>query len=117
MNKCLLAFSFGFISCSAYAVVPTEDYGGHIRATVYNFDNINFTEIKNTPADEYWFDNSVVFIDDFSDWQSWIADVHFNTNVSLRIKNLGMSNNGEKLKRQIIIKFTLVTTMQRIVKK
>ena len=62
-----------------------------------DFDNFNFTEIKDTVADEYWFDNSVVFIDDFSDWQNWVADVHFGTNVSLRIKNLSMANNGEKL--------------------
>ena len=97
MNKYLIFLLFVFFGFNANALVPIQDMGTYTKAVVYNRDNINFTEIKDTVADEYWFDNSVVFIDDFSDWQNWIADVHFKTNVSLRIKNLSMSNNREKL--------------------
>ncbi|MBR5355090.1 MAG: autotransporter domain-containing protein [Alphaproteobacteria bacterium] len=97
MNKYLISFLFVSACFNVYALVPVEDMGTYTKATIYNYDYINFTEIKNTVANEYWFDNSVVFIEDFSDWQNWVANVHFGTNVYFRIKNLGMSNNGEKL--------------------
>lgn len=97
MNKYLIFLLFVFFGFNAFALVPVQDMGTYTKAVIYDRDNINFTEIRDTVAYRYEFANSVVFIDDFSDWQNWVANVDFGSNVSLRIKNLGMLNNGEKL--------------------
>ena len=97
MNKYLISFLVVFIITDACADVSTQIWGTQTVALVYNNDYIDLQEIQNISADKYKFDNSVVYINNLSDWQNWIADVEFLTNVSLRIKNLGMSNNGEKL--------------------
>ena len=97
MNKYLVSFLLVFIVIDACADVQREYSEGHFTALVCNYDYINFYEIKNTPADKYRFDNSVVFIEDFSDWQNWNADIEFGTNVYLNIKNLSSKNNGQKL--------------------
>lgn len=97
MNKYLVSLSFLFLFADARAVVPIENSGGHNIAQVCNYDYINFKEVKDTVADKYRFDNSVVFIDDFVDWQNWDENVEFGTNVYLNIKNLSSKNNGQKL--------------------
>lgn len=97
MNKCLISCFLIFIVTGSYANVDREFSDGKFTALVCDYDYINFYEIKNTPADKYRFDNSSVFIDDFSDWQNWNVDVEFGTNVHLNIKNLSSKNNGQKL--------------------
>ena len=97
MNKYLISFLPVLVFVDECVAVSIQDYGGHTTALVCNYDYINFKEIKETVADKYRFDNSVVFIDDFSDWQNWVADVEFGTDVYLNIKNLSSENNGQKL--------------------
>ncbi len=97
MNKYLISFLSVFIITDTYAVVPVQVLGTQTVAQVCNYDYIALDEIKATVADKYRFDKSVVFINDFSDWQNWNADVEFGTNVYLDIKNLSSKNNGQKL--------------------
>lgn len=97
MNKYLISFVVVCSVMNAYAVVPTQEWDSQIVAQVCDYDYINLQEIKDTPADKYQFSNSVVYVNDLSDWQDWNANVEFLTNVSLRVKNLDMSHNGEKL--------------------
>lgn len=97
MNKYLIFCSLIFVPFGVFGAVLTRQEDSLVIAQIHDYDYINFAEIKNTVADKYEFDNSVVFIDDFSDWQNWNGYAVFGTNVSFRIKNLGMANNGEKL--------------------
>ena len=97
MKKYLTFFLLAFVIPRAYAAILVSSVAGHTVAQVCNYDNINFDEIRNTNADKYVISNSSVVIDNFADWQNWVADVEFGTGVSLNIKNLNDSNNGEKL--------------------
>lgn len=97
MNKYLISFLLVFIAFDAMAAVPIRFFGSQTVAMVCDYDNINLEEIKNTDADKYRIDNSVVLINDFADWQNWNANVEFGTNVYLDIKNLSSKNNGQKI--------------------
>lgn len=97
MNKYLIPFLLVFVGVDAVAALPKEYSDGRFTAFVYNYDYINLDEIKAADADKYRIDNSVVYINDFYDWQNWDADVEFGTNVRLNIKNLSSKNNGQKL--------------------
>ena len=97
MNKYLISFLLVFIVADVYAVVPTQNWGTQTVAMVCDYDYINLDEIKNTDAHKYRIDNSTVYINDFTDWQNWNANIEFGTNVYLDIKNLSSKNNGQKL--------------------
>jgi hypothetical protein len=97
MNKYLISFLLVFIVFDAMAVVPTKIFGTQTVAMVCDYNNINLSDIKDTPAHKYRIDNSVVLINDFADWQNWNANVEFGTNVYLDIKNLSSKNNGQKI--------------------
>lgn len=97
MNKYLISFLSVFVVLDVYAVVPTNYSDGYYTAMVCNYDYISLDEIKDTDADKYRIENSLVFIKDFADWQDWNADIEYGPNVRLDIKNLTSKNNGQKL--------------------
>ena len=82
----------------AIAVVPIEISGGNTIAQVYNYDYIDFDEIKNTTAIKYKISNSSIFISNFSDWQNWDADVEIGSNISLFISDIDDTSDGKQLK-------------------
>ena len=98
MNKYLIFLLFVFFGFNAFALVPVQDMGTYTKAVIYDRDNINFTEIRDTVAYRYEFANSVVFIDDFSDWQKWDTKVSLDPIVSLYINNLDNSIANEKVR-------------------
>lgn len=60
-------------------------------------DNINLRDLKNLSASKYEFNNSVIVIDDFSDWQNWTDEI-FWTGGKLYINNSYTVNSGEAIK-------------------
>lgn len=98
MNKFLVSFVLASVVSVARAGITVDG------ATVYvqNCDNVDFNVIKNTPGNTYNIANSGVVINDLADWQNWgAANVTFGPNVSLYIKNLDDSYNGEQLRHVV----------------
>ena len=84
-----------------YAEVPKGVISGHVTALVHDYDRINFDEIRTTVAEKYNFKNSSVVINNFQDWQTWVADVEFESGVVFYIENLELSANGTKIEHVV----------------
>ncbi len=97
MNKYLVSLLLLFICADAFALVPVETFGTEHVAKVENLDRIRLEDITDTVADKYVISNSSVVINNFSDWQNWVATVEFTTDVKLYINNIDSVNSGTKV--------------------
>ena len=75
MNKYLISFLLVCICIDVRADILIDWDHGQSVAQINNGGTFDFNEIKNTEADIYAFADSDVFIDNFSDWQNWDANV------------------------------------------
>ena len=100
MNKYLISLLLIFVEVNAFAevlFVPASSGSGSVL-DVYDNDYIDFDKIRSVSADEYQIKTSSIYIQKFSDWQNWVANVNMGTEVSLYVSDIDFSNNGEKLK-------------------
>ena len=101
MNKYLISFLLVCICIDVRADILIDWDHGQRVAQINNGGTFYFNDIKNTVADKYDFADSVVIIDNFSDWQNWSVDeddVTWGTGVSLHINNLDISAGGEVIR-------------------
>lgn len=98
MNKYLIS-TFGiFLITNCYAA-PSISVSGD-TATIKNYDNASplyLDDLKAITAEKLEVYNSLIIIDNLSDWQDWNGDIKLVSGVSLKINNLDNTYNGEKL--------------------
>ncbi len=95
MNKYLISFLLFCVCFSVRAEIPAVYSHGQKIVQINNGGTFDFNEIKNTVADKYDFADSVVIIDNFSDWQNWNANVEWGSGVHLYVNNMDVSDDGE----------------------
>lgn len=98
MNKYLISFLLVFVGTNVYGGYFNRYYStsGSVLE-ISNFDYIDFDDIRSTSDDEYRISKSSIYIQNFSDWQNWEANITLETEVSLYINNIDISYNGEKI--------------------